>query len=1039
MITLKLTVPNDLAGASLLGVHNWIKSHIARTNPGGSPDYSVSDMSGNQLTLSDVARNPGSEIMVNYIEGVKINPSSLAPVPGIEFTYPSLPRTGNDITTILPDEIDSALAQRIISEQGLNRGLHTLNRLLLRKSSPFPVSPTTAAVLQMGQNLLVKNNPADRTPFTQRTPNFYSPEKALESYLKHITGVSEITAEARNAIFDAGVAAKYGLNRENIEQFAADVAAEFLWAASSNRGFIRMVIARLPDLRGDRTTIAKLLEMFPQRADQFYNGTQNVFVASPIFIYPNLGNGLLTDGQLRTIISAAENYPQNVSRNRFPRSLSNLIVRRNNMLAWGSELIGFNFFFGSSVDSRDQADRLDRDIERRGFGAVNQRLIESVSSPRELRRLQRVSSIRPIGFFSDIGGFYPSPPPKWPAKLVYATMDAMLENLPRIVNIQNPMLSRLYPIALQTTVNLPNEVSVQQPYADIMPVGTPPSITLSLKDADGNYQDYTNSSIPALRALGFFIPTESQLRARNMATVRRDTDRRQVINARILEAIENHITQKEGTRGQLRFDPTVQGISMLELVYLAAEIATDKYDYNPRGDDYLFIAALLHYTVEHLVRQPRLQRLPAIQQVGFLRRFGSRIASAGTASATLLALFINNARQTLPRLRGVLEARRNNDIAALREEIAALRVGMTQEEREEFNRLRVMIEGLQEAKMLDDAAAAVENLPILGAKGFVDGISPEDLEELMRALLEINNEFVNPPSPDTSVSYKEIQDLTTLAKAEQGKVNKAVVKALAGNMSDTALSFVSQPTYTSDAEQNRLIKEFYQKLQTMVEINRLIIKDVAKTIERDLPSVFKVTNDKVTINSEPMMEIRGSIARANELIGEAELEFAEVMAEMQRVGSNLKASMGAHPKFQQALERAAYIDLNDTLLFNKLDTSEESIYNSLSQIEFDAVSVEGFKQIYHSLFEAAEELIEVYTSSDLFLNQGDGQDNKDPQSLKYLQHAFNTIRNNYLNDVKHLRLSNSLNSATADIDSLKPTKRIEDLTQSVEQALNALN
>ena len=48
-------VPKDLSGASLLGVHNWVKGNIARNNPGASPDYTISDSRGNRLTLSDVA------------------------------------------------------------------------------------------------------------------------------------------------------------------------------------------------------------------------------------------------------------------------------------------------------------------------------------------------------------------------------------------------------------------------------------------------------------------------------------------------------------------------------------------------------------------------------------------------------------------------------------------------------------------------------------------------------------------------------------------------------------------------------------------------------------------------------------------------------------------------------------------------------------------------------------------------------------------------------------------------------------------------
>ena len=55
MIYVMVKVPSDLSGASLLGVHNWVKSNIARSNPGASPDYKITDSKGNRMTLSDVA------------------------------------------------------------------------------------------------------------------------------------------------------------------------------------------------------------------------------------------------------------------------------------------------------------------------------------------------------------------------------------------------------------------------------------------------------------------------------------------------------------------------------------------------------------------------------------------------------------------------------------------------------------------------------------------------------------------------------------------------------------------------------------------------------------------------------------------------------------------------------------------------------------------------------------------------------------------------------------------------------------------------
>ena len=56
--------------------------------------------------------------------------------------YPVVPRSGNDIMMLMPDDLDPTLVHRIVAEQGLNRGLHTLNRLLLMQDREQKRLPT---------------------------------------------------------------------------------------------------------------------------------------------------------------------------------------------------------------------------------------------------------------------------------------------------------------------------------------------------------------------------------------------------------------------------------------------------------------------------------------------------------------------------------------------------------------------------------------------------------------------------------------------------------------------------------------------------------------------------------------------------------------------------------------------------------------------------------------------------------------------------------------------------------------------------------
>ena len=288
---------------------NWIKGEIGRKNPGASPDYAISDMSGNRMTLSDVARNPSTEILVETISGVRSNPASIAPVPGMEFNFPDVPRTGTHITDILGDEIDSALVQRIVAEQGLNRGLHTLNRLLVTKNSHERVSPTTAAILQ---GSTVRKNPSSRTPFTHRVPEIYGAEKAMLSWLGETFGATDIRASADN-VFNAKIAAKYGLNSRDIKTFTRDVLYDYLYCASANKGFIRALVRQNPSLRGNRETMQKLVTLFPSEPKAFYNGTQNVFIADPIFMYPRLAEAIMTDEMASVFVKVAENYPESLT------------------------------------------------------------------------------------------------------------------------------------------------------------------------------------------------------------------------------------------------------------------------------------------------------------------------------------------------------------------------------------------------------------------------------------------------------------------------------------------------------------------------------------------------------------------------------------------------------------------------------------------------------------------------------------------------------------------------------------------------------
>lgn len=592
----------------MLGVHNWIKSQVALSNPGASPDYKLSDMSGNRLTLSDVAKNPGKEMMIEVetIQGVRRNPAAaITAIPGLEMEYPMVPRSGNNLTEILPDEIDPAMAERVVAEQGLRRGLHTLNRLMIQQHDPRVTTPTSAALLQMGE--IIRSNPSDRTPFTQRTPLVYSPERALAQWMAENSG-EDIRAESVQAkryteVYDTKIASKYGLKTDDIEKFAEDVLVDFLIAASANRALVRLLMSKnLDNLKGDRETVHKLLAMFPQQPEQFYNGTQRVFVAHPAFIYPAYSEAILKDSEIRTIVKFAKNYPSSLgTKDKLPEKIINLVRSPRGFggslydLATGPAALFRSFLAGVGIgtfnryEKYDAAPKLDRALASEPeIVTVAKRLQKD---PREEVMGKR---FRPLSYFSDLGGFYPSPPPKWPRQIMYAIMDTFLENLPYYLDVDDPAASNLTPVRMAYLAKPTGNLVIEHPgnqkrsysveaaaqLAAEIEAHIKVAPTLTAPDASKTFHDNLDLGKNARTAGG----TDADYLAH--LGILADKIRAEFGKASTLKAEKT-----------LTFDPSGPP-SILEMAYEVAETAQAKYNYNMRGDDFKFVMAILHYSLE---------------------------------------------------------------------------------------------------------------------------------------------------------------------------------------------------------------------------------------------------------------------------------------------------------------------------------------------------------------------------------------------------------------------------------------------------------
>ena len=601
-------VPKDLSGASLLGVHNWVKGNIARSNPGGSPDYTISDSEGNRLTLSDVARSAGSDINIEVttVSGARSNPpANLTMIPSTDIPYPDMVRTGNNLSDLLPGEIDSALATRVVAEQGLHRGLHLLNRLTLSTYSKQISSPTTAALLQMGE--IIKSNPSsgvrrnssDRTPFTQRTPLQYGSEKALQQWLVETSGADEKEISVANTeVEDAKIHAKYGLNTQDIAKFAQDVLADYLFAASANRGLVRTLIRHSPSMKADKQAVLRMVSMFPQQAADFYEGRQRVFVAHPAFIYPAYASSILSKKDIKTITNFARDYPRNITRkDGLPIKLKGLVNRG------GSPLRRLRNFITlgprATYDSSQDVDNSYADV-----GYMKTVIDALAADPRaDLRK----RGFKPISYHADLGGFYPSPPPKWPRKLMYAIMDGFLENLPHLINLDSPSgVQNLTPVQMLYFAD-PQEIKGPIRVDVVTAGGTQDTAKTSnelnslLREIEAAFAAADPDAIEKLLKGGAkpFIkdPIGGDVRTRDTQLQNIKTNIETAISKRESDSVAN-VTQ----RTELTFDAAGPK-SLLEITYDISEIATSKYDYNLRGDDFKFVMAVVNYSLESLSKR----------------------------------------------------------------------------------------------------------------------------------------------------------------------------------------------------------------------------------------------------------------------------------------------------------------------------------------------------------------------------------------------------------------------------------------------------
>ena len=1032
----KLTVPSDLGGASLLGVHNWIKSQVARSNPGGSPDYTIMDMNGNQLTLSDVARNPNTEIMVNVIDGVRSNPQGyLAPVPGLEMEYPQLPRSGNDVMMLMPDDLDPTLVQRIVAEQGLNRGLHTLNRLLLMQSPGEAVSPQTAAILQMGDKLrmsrAVRSNPSDRTPFTQRTPHYYSPEEALGKYVREYMGADGVKVsegEGRLIAADAKLANKYALNQAKIQAFARNVLAEYLFAASANRGLLRTIVRNNPDLREERELMQRLLAIFPQQPRAFYEGSINVFVANPLFIYPAYADTLLTNRQINTILDFARDYPHNMRGRSLPRGMSNLVYSIRGRNSYWSRLLnatlGRRYLFGSPSVQLDSATDLDDQIDAEGLRRVTRRFANDPEGRRQ-EYFRRFATDRPLAYFSNLGGMYPTVPSKWPPALVYAIMDGFLEKLGEIVNMEDPTQFGFSPIRMTGRLRPANDedtfmITVQDPFE--------PGRTFSLVYPDDMQEiveaNYTFAALRGPMNAPFGQPGAAPQATRfripdgivgspgypNNAAVR--SAAAEAIERALREGHHQALTEREGSEdgnvtGATNIEITsTHQISLLEMAYHIAEIAQVKYNYNARGDDFMFIMAMCQISLDSL-RQQVAPAAPVNPLAGLI----APPAGGGGPLGGIIAPPVNALPGAVEIGNAVPHAPAVNAAAAQADIEDVLNEG----DPDELAALGPMI--LNEFDQLDVVP------------GFADLFNEVERRAAQQPL--------NNPRRAT-VRSARVERIKQNLEALQGineQIDDRVVRAIRGALNQEAHDFLDQVGQVSLHTVSQASKAFDSALMQLVATYKECIEQITDAIDDNFNSIFESEGKNLKYNYESVAEIYQALNAADAMATNAKLRFESKLEGFRDHTNVMRGVAGASPGVVAAIERAIAVNTESTDIIIELDTTIEFIQDAELILNTDGITGDAVVRLYRALIMIAEKLAEMVNAINT-LNKTIGR-GEDERSITKVGKSFNEILEVIEHDLRTLDPILYKDQIEA-LRAIRPNDNYPQIKANVDEALAVL-
>jgi hypothetical protein len=473
---MRVKVPRDLAGGSLLNAHRWVKSTMARENPGGSTDnYKIQETNGTPISLSDLTSRNFDEVLV--ISGTRSNPpergaladraaergfidanTSNYPVSSPDWRYPSYNdnnRIGNNIAKLLPKDIDSSMLNRLAAQNGMFSALNTTTKLLYTDDSHHLGSqgtdPQVAALLQTYANAQQKlqhpilTNPA-RTFFGPDMNEGYrgvlSPDEAVKVWAADKFKLASPRLESGQSaqLMDrARIIKMYDLdNPTNLTNFIDHVLTPYLVTSTANANLLKAMrhgdyhettkktLGRFKGDIAETPQWKKLLAMLPMHAIDFYDGKDYALIAHPVFQRQSLAIQAMDDNLIKRIMKIVKDHPDNANQALSPGQIRPVVsagVRgliERLMVPERREINNLLIAQQGILTTTDPSAHLEL---LRELYLGDSRDASIANSVRDMVIGDKVSYQR------DVAGFRPTPPPYWPKPVVLAVMDALKENI----------------------------------------------------------------------------------------------------------------------------------------------------------------------------------------------------------------------------------------------------------------------------------------------------------------------------------------------------------------------------------------------------------------------------------------------------------------------------------------------------------------------------------------------------------------------------------------------------------------------------------